>query len=71
MELSATTTIRASASDVSDAELADTRLRRVVLGHALLSYAFGTGALAINLVTNLGDRDVPDRRRRPGCGLRL
>ncbi|MET8835107.1 DUF1345 domain-containing protein [Micromonospora sp. NPDC004540] len=32
------------------------RMRRVALGHALLSYAFGTGilAVAINLVTNLG-----------------
>jgi hypothetical protein len=71
MELSATTTIRASASDVSDADPADPRIRRVALGHALLSHAFGTGvlAVAINLVTNLGDRDVPDRRRRPGCGF--
>jgi uncharacterized membrane protein len=33
-----------------------TRIRKVVLGHSLLSYAFGTGilAVAINLVTNLG-----------------
>ncbi|KKK00527.1 DUF1345 domain-containing protein [Micromonospora sp. HK10] len=32
------------------------RMRRVALGHALLSYAFGTGilAVAVNLVTNLG-----------------
>ncbi|MCM0673610.1 DUF1345 domain-containing protein [Micromonospora phytophila] len=32
------------------------RMRRIALGHALLSYAFGTGilAVAINLVTNLG-----------------
>ncbi|MEH0927093.1 DUF1345 domain-containing protein [Micromonospora sp. CPCC 205558] len=31
-------------------------MRRVALGHALLSYAFGTGilAVAVNLVTNLG-----------------
>jgi uncharacterized membrane protein len=30
-------------------------IRRAVLGHALLSYVFGTGmlAVAINLVTNL------------------
>ena len=33
-----------------------TAIRKVALGHALLSYAFGTGvvAVAINLVTNLG-----------------
>ncbi|MET8040640.1 DUF1345 domain-containing protein [Micromonospora sp. NPDC005215] len=32
------------------------RVRRIALGHALLSYAFGTGilAVAVNLVTNLG-----------------
>ncbi|MEU1845244.1 DUF1345 domain-containing protein [Micromonospora sediminicola] len=32
------------------------RMRRVALGHALLSYTFGTGilAVAVNLVTNLG-----------------
>jgi uncharacterized membrane protein len=32
------------------------RIRKVVLGHALLSYTFGTGilAVAIDLVTNLG-----------------
>jgi uncharacterized membrane protein len=32
------------------------RVRKTVLGHALLSYVFGTGivAVAINLVTNLG-----------------
>ncbi|MEU5785352.1 DUF1345 domain-containing protein [Micromonospora lupini] len=31
-------------------------MRRIALGHALLSYAFGTGilAVAVNLVTNLG-----------------
>lgn len=41
---------------VSDTEPTTTRVRRVALGHALLSYAFGTGvlAVAINLVTNLG-----------------
>ena len=40
---------------VSDTEPVDSRIRRVALGHALLSYAFGTGvlAVAINLVTNL------------------
>ncbi|MFG2056161.1 DUF1345 domain-containing protein [Micromonospora sp. NPDC048930] len=42
---------------VSDSEPANHRTRRVALGHALLSYAFGTGvlAVAINLVTNLGE----------------
>lgn len=41
---------------VSDTEPTSTRTRKVALGHALLSYAFGTGvlAVAINLVTNLG-----------------
>lgn len=36
-------------------EPVDSRVRKVALGHALLSYAFGTGvlAVAINLVTNL------------------
>jgi uncharacterized membrane protein len=40
---------------VSDTELTSTQLRRTALGHALLSYAFGTGilAVAINVVTNL------------------
>lgn len=44
------------AYSVSETEPADSRVRRVALGHALLSYAFGTGilAVAINLVTNLG-----------------
>jgi uncharacterized membrane protein len=39
----------------AETEPTSTRVRRVVLGHALLSYAFGTGvlAVAINLVTNL------------------
>ena len=38
-----------------EAEPTCTRIRRVMLGHALLSYAFGTGilAVAINLLTNL------------------
>jgi uncharacterized membrane protein len=41
---------------VAETEPTCTRMRRVALGHALLSYAFGTGvmAVAINLVTNLG-----------------
>jgi uncharacterized membrane protein len=41
---------------VSDTAPTSTRVRRIALGHALLSYAFGTGvlAVAINLVTNLG-----------------
>lgn len=41
---------------VTDTEPSDSSVRRVALGHALLSYAFGTGilAVAINLVTNLG-----------------
>ena len=41
---------------VSETEPTSTRIRRVALGHALLSYAFGTGVMAvgINLVTNLG-----------------
>jgi uncharacterized membrane protein len=41
---------------VSETEPTSTRLRRVALGHALLSYVFGTGvlAVAVNLVTNLG-----------------
>jgi uncharacterized membrane protein len=41
---------------VSDCEPTSTRIRKVALGHALLSYAFGTGviAMAINLVANLG-----------------
>jgi uncharacterized membrane protein len=40
---------------VSDSEPDNTDIRRVVLGHALLSYAFGTGVIAvtINLVANL------------------
>jgi uncharacterized membrane protein len=41
---------------VSDTEPDNTATRKVALGHALLSYAFGTGvlAVAVNLVTNLG-----------------
>jgi uncharacterized membrane protein len=41
---------------VSETEPTTTRTRRVALGHALISYMFGTGvlAVAINLVTNLG-----------------
>ena len=41
---------------MAETEPENTHVRKVVLGHALLSYAFGTGilAVAINLVTNLG-----------------
>ena len=41
---------------VSETEPESTAMRKVALGHALLSYAFGTGvlAVAINVVTNLG-----------------
>jgi uncharacterized membrane protein len=41
---------------VSDTELGSTAVRKVALGHALLSYLFGTIviAVAVNLVTNLG-----------------
>jgi uncharacterized membrane protein len=41
---------------MAETEPENTTIRKVVLGHALLSYAFGTGilAVAINLVTNLG-----------------
>jgi uncharacterized membrane protein len=41
---------------VSETEPAATHIRKVAFGHSLLSYAFGTGvlAVAINLVTNLG-----------------
>jgi uncharacterized membrane protein len=40
---------------VSDTEPTSTRVRKVALGHALLSYLFGTVvvAVAVNLVTNL------------------
>jgi uncharacterized membrane protein len=40
---------------VSDTEPTSTAIRKVALGHALLSYTFGTGilAVAVNLVTNL------------------
>ncbi|MFG1926359.1 DUF1345 domain-containing protein [Cryptosporangium sp. NPDC048952] len=41
---------------MADNEPNTSAIRKVVLAHALLSYAFGTGviAVAINLVTNLG-----------------
>ena len=41
---------------VPDTSLADTSIRKVGLGHALLSYLFGTVVItvAVNLVTNLG-----------------
>ncbi|NKY38080.1 DUF1345 domain-containing protein [Cellulomonas septica] len=41
---------------VADNQLLTTRIRKVGLGHALLSYLFGTVviAVAVNLVTNLG-----------------
>jgi uncharacterized membrane protein len=41
---------------VPDVPLKDTSIRKVALGHALLSYLFGTVAIAVavNLVTNLG-----------------
>jgi uncharacterized membrane protein len=41
---------------VPETSLADTRIRKVCLGHALMSYLFGTVviAVAVNLVTNLG-----------------
>jgi len=40
----------------AEARPSDSSTRRVVLGHALLSYLFGTGviAVAVSLVTNLG-----------------
>ena len=41
---------------VPETPVADTSIRKVTLGHALLSYVFGTVviAVAVNLVTNLG-----------------
>jgi len=41
---------------VPDTQIVDTSIRKVGLGHALLSYLFGTVviAVAVNLVTNLG-----------------
>jgi uncharacterized membrane protein len=41
---------------VAGSEPTDVRIRRIALGHALLSYALGTGviAVAVNLVTSLG-----------------
>src|SRR3954452_15384176 len=43
---------------VSETEPTTTVMRRVVLGHALLSYMFGPGVLtvAMNLVMSLGQR---------------
>jgi uncharacterized membrane protein len=43
---------------VPDTQVADTSIRKVALGHALLSYLFGTVviAVAVNLVTNLGQQ---------------
>jgi uncharacterized membrane protein len=43
---------------VSDTEPTSSDVRKVVLGHALLSYGFGTGilAVAVNLVTNLAQQ---------------
>jgi uncharacterized membrane protein len=43
---------------VADTQVADTSIRKVALGHALLSYLFGTIviAVAVNLVTNLGQQ---------------
>ncbi|MEK6439597.1 DUF1345 domain-containing protein [Pseudonocardia sp. T1-2H] len=42
---------------ITDTVVTDTRIRKTVLGHALLAYAFGTGilAIAINLVANIGE----------------
>ena len=41
---------------VPDTQIVDTSIRKVALGHALLSYLFGTVviAVAVNLVTDLG-----------------
>ncbi|MBU5424499.1 DUF1345 domain-containing protein [Cellulomonas hominis] len=43
---------------VADTQLVTTPIRKVGLGHALLSYLFGTVviAVAVNLVTNLGQQ---------------
>ncbi|CCH87446.1 conserved membrane protein of unknown function [Modestobacter italicus] len=43
---------------VPDTQLVDTSIRKVALGHALLSFLFGTVviAVAVNLVTNLGQQ---------------
>jgi uncharacterized membrane protein len=43
---------------VPDTQLAATSIRKTALGHALLSYLFGTVviAVAVNLVTNLGQQ---------------
>jgi uncharacterized membrane protein len=41
---------------VADIQVAATSIRKIALGHALLSYLFGTVviAVAVTLVTNLG-----------------
>jgi uncharacterized membrane protein len=43
---------------VPEIPLVDTQIRKVGLGHALMSYLFGTVviAVAVNLVTNLGQQ---------------
>jgi uncharacterized membrane protein len=43
---------------VPDTQIVDTSIRKVGLGHALLSFLFGTVviAVAVNLVTNLGQQ---------------
>ncbi|MGY1805594.1 DUF1345 domain-containing protein [Blastococcus sp. SYSU D00922] len=43
---------------VPDTQVEETSIRKVALGHALLSYLFGTVviAVAVNLVTNLGQQ---------------
>jgi uncharacterized membrane protein len=42
--------------NVSDTDVCDASIRRAVMAHALLSYVFGTGilAVAINIVANMG-----------------
>ena len=41
---------------VPDVQITDTSIRKIAMGHALLSYLFGTVviAVAVNLVTDLG-----------------
>lgn len=41
---------------ITETEPGNTHIRKLILGHALMSYAFGAGilAVAVNLVTNLG-----------------
>ena len=56
-----------------DTQIVDTSIRKVALGHALLSYLFGTVviAVAVNLVTNLGQssmRRSDEEPATPGCG---